>query len=136
MTTPMPGRKPLEPEVVAKLARSIADKHISASNVIEVRVADTVDLDGKAALDITIVLADESVAATMPPGAALSALTDLHDMLLSEGDSRFPFVHYGTPQDNAVGVVVRGIPGSPKAALIEWVDKNTRPGLFVSSEPS
>lgn len=61
--------------------------------------APTTDVDGNDALQITIVLTSESSAATMPPDAALKTLVQVHDELLKEGDNRFPFISYATPED-------------------------------------
>jgi hypothetical protein len=88
---------PLSYDRVQVIAREAARKHFCAEDILDIRVTDTRDMDGAPALDITTVIGSEDVAST--PYAAVNTLTDLHDALLAEGDERFPFVHYATPED-------------------------------------
>jgi len=81
------------------IVKNIATATFGSANVKDFLSEPTTDVDGKAALQITIVLASESSAAEMSPNAALDTLVQIHDELLKEGDDRFPFIRYATSED-------------------------------------
>lgn len=91
----------LSTDTVQDIVRSVATSTIGAGNFTAVRSADTTDLDGNSALEITVVLTSESVAATMP---VLDTLVQVRDELLRKGDNRFPFMRYTTPEDEAASL--------------------------------
>ena len=78
--------------------REIALATIGRGKFIDVRSAETTDLDGDRALDITVVLTSEEVATTMP---VMETLVGVRKELQRKGDERFPFIHYVTPEDEA-----------------------------------
>jgi hypothetical protein len=83
---------------ISKIAKSIAISNGTTTSSDPLVVA-TTDLDGNAAVEITIVVTSESSMAKMPQGASLNTIVQIHDALLKEGDPRFPFVRYATEAD-------------------------------------
>jgi hypothetical protein len=81
------------------IVRNIATANLGSANVRDFLSESTTDVEGSAALKITIVLASESSAAAMSGDAILNTLVQIHDELLKEGDQRFPFIRYATKED-------------------------------------
>lgn len=86
----------LSVDEVQGLVREVALATIGRGKFIDVRSAETTDLDGDRALDITVVLATEDVANTMP---VMETLVGVRKELQRKGDERFPFIRYVTPED-------------------------------------
>jgi len=86
------------------IVKNIATANLGSANVRDFLSESTTDVEGNAALKITIVLASELSAATTPGDAILNTLVQIHDELLKEGDERFPFIRYATQEDLQVSV--------------------------------
>jgi hypothetical protein len=89
----------LPPDKIRSIVQSVATANIGSQNIKDFMSQPTTDVEGNPALQITIILASEAVATTMAPNAALNTLVQVHDGLLKEGDERFPFIRYVTPED-------------------------------------
>src|SRR5262247_4024164 len=86
----------LDKDKIDAIATQVATANLGVANVSSAISSPTVDLTGRDALEITVVLTSESSAINMPPGAALKTLVEIHDELLKQGDQRFPFLRYAT----------------------------------------
>ena len=88
----------LSGDEIRGLVSEIALATIGRGKFIDVRSAETTDLDGDRALDIAVVLTSEDVAATM---SVMETLVGVCKELQRNGDERIPFIHYVTPEDEA-----------------------------------
>ena len=93
----------LPPDKIRALVQNVATATLGSAHVKDFLSEPTTDLDGNAALKVTIVLASEASATTMAPNAALDTLVRVHDELLKKGDERFPFIRYATAEDLQAG---------------------------------
>ena len=89
----------LEDPQVQKLMKEVAAGIMPSTQLLEVRTEPAFDAEGNDALRITLVVADEAVE-TLTGEQLTRLLVDIHDILLREGDDRFPLVSYATPSDS------------------------------------
>jgi hypothetical protein len=100
MNVTQSSSKTLPDDQVQTIVKDAVIANFGSNNFQDVSGATTtVDLDGNAALDITVVLASSSSVSIA--GAALNTLVQVHDELLRQGDHRFPFIQYATREDLA-----------------------------------
>jgi hypothetical protein len=86
-----------DPQIQAML-KQIAAGVLPSVELLEIRTEPSVDMEGRDALRITLVLTEEA-AKLFSGDEASRLLMDLHDGLLLQGDERFPVIYYATPAD-------------------------------------
>lgn len=91
----------LEDPQVQKLMKQVAAGIFPATELLDVRAEPASDQDGKDALRITLVITDDLVDKLTGEQLA-DLLTEIRDLLLVQGDERFPLLHFATPTDNGV----------------------------------
>jgi hypothetical protein len=89
----------LRPDQVRALVKSVATTTIGSENFKDFIAEPTTDINGNAALQITIVVTSLSSATAMSLTGPLDTLVQVHDELLKRGDERFPFIRYMTVED-------------------------------------
>jgi hypothetical protein len=88
----------LESPQVQKLMKSVAAGIFPSQLLLDVHSEPTSDLDGKEALQITLLLSD-GAAETLTGKQLSNLLNEFHNSLQRAGDERFPFFKFQTPTD-------------------------------------
>lgn len=86
---------------IANIAKRVATAYVGAAGggVSEAYAHPTVDLDGREALRIVIILPSSAVARIEEGDAAINTLFEIKELLQREGEDRFPYIEYATKEE-------------------------------------
>jgi hypothetical protein len=88
----------LEDPQVQELMKQVAGRIYPSLQLLDIHSEPTSDLEGKDALQITLLISDDSVE-TLAGKQLSSLLAEFHDSLQRAGDDRFPHFRFQTPTD-------------------------------------
>jgi len=87
----------LDHTAIADIAYKIASAKFKPIRIEKVLVEPTSDMDGRDAIELTVILAPVTVARLKNKGdAAAGTLVSILDHLQGAGDDRFPIIRYAT----------------------------------------
>jgi hypothetical protein len=89
----------LNDDAIKQIVRAAVQEHTTPQSVRDVLVEPDVDLDGRDALKITIVVANDAIEMLTREDAALDTLVDIKNRIRDAGEDRFPVIWWSTEQE-------------------------------------